>query len=145
MSIIINDLDKLLIELCDLESDYFNLMCVNKHYCKLITENILFMQWSVFTQSNKYNFLAWFPLSYLCDRGSKAKTFVDSCRLGLLFFSKYLVFKYNIDIHTDDEAAFKSSCHGGHIDVVMWLIELSKEPGFTPYSDEMIAKYYRPH
>ena len=168
MSIIINDLDKLLIGFCDLELDFFNLMCINKHYYGLIANNELFMQW------NK---------CHLCvfDINNSISLFVVSCRLGLLLLSKYLVSKYTIDIHyngdyvfqiccfnghldvakwlveltlrsefkiinihTSYDYAFRWSCCNGHYNIAKWLIELSKQPGFTPFSDNLITQYYNP-
>ena len=45
MSIIIKDLDIRIIEYCDLETDYKNLLYVNKNYSNLIMMNNLFDEW----------------------------------------------------------------------------------------------------
>ena len=100
MSIIINDLDNLLVDLCDLESDYFNLMCTNKHYYRLISNNQLFSQWKVIKKNMNTKY--------------KTDLFIESCRRGFLLFSKYLVIKHNIDIHEKDEYAFQLSCKYGY-------------------------------
>ena len=175
MSIIINDLDKLLIDFCDLESDFFSFMCINKHYYKLISNNELFMQWK-----KCYSKVITTKYLVVLD-SSKNALFIKSCKHGLLLFSKYLVSKYAIDIHYNSEYPLQYSCKkghinvakwlielcskpgstlidihadadlafewsriGGHLDVAKWLIDLSKTPGYTPFSDDLIAKYYHP-
>ena len=164
MSIIINDLDNSLIDFCDLELDYCNLMCINKHYNNLISNNQLFNQWKVIGNTRNRN-----------------KLFIKCCKNGFLSFAKYLVFKHTINIHAYREAAFRYSCENGnldvakwlielsrqpnyklidihinndsvffwtcvedHFDVATWLIELSNQPNFTPINDEIIAKHYHP-
>ena len=136
MSIIINDLDNLLIDFCDLESDFFNLMRVNKHYYKLIKNNELFMEWNkCYTAS---------PMSYI--RNNKDKLFLKSCDIGLLLFSKYLVSKHNINIHYNREHPFQLSCRSGYLDIAKWLIDLSSKPGSTLINihtdDEYAFKLY---
>ena len=119
MSIILNELDPLLIGLCDLESDYSNLMRTNKHYQDLISRNNLFMEWKIYRSKHKYEFK------------EKEKSLIYACSLGLLLFSKYLVKKYVIDIHYSKEKAFVMSCENGHINMAMWLFDLSNQPGYT--------------
>lgn len=180
MSIIVKDLDNLIIDLCDLESDFFNIMCINKIFFELISDNKLFKQYKQCRLSvkNRY-FVNWNKCSITFEN----LLFYESCNLGLLLFSKYLVSKYIIDIrawndytfiwicfnghldtakwlielskgkkirnklidiHAHIDGAFVRSCENGHFDVAKWLIELGKQPGYTPFSDEIILKYYHP-
>ena len=114
MSIILADLDDLIINFCDLETDFFNIMRTNKYYYNLIINNELFKQWK--------------SVCFFVEAEDK---FINSCAFNLLPLSKYLVSKYNIDIHANKEEALRSSCAGGYIDVAKWLINLSMQPGFT--------------
>ena len=73
-----------------------------------------------------------------------------TCYYGYLDLAKWLIELGSqndfslVNIHADREFAFKESCHNGHYNVAKWLIDLSKQPGYTPFSNDLIAKYYNP-
>ena len=59
-----------------------------------------------------------------------------SCYYGKFDIVKWLIDLsnkddyYKINIHDDDEFAFKFSCNNGHFDIAKWLIELSNKDGY---------------
>ena len=51
-------------------------------------------------------------------------TFVDACKNGDIEKAKKMYSLGNINIHADNEDAFKCSCTNGHIEVAKWLYSL---------------------
>ena len=51
------------------------------------------------------------------------------CRYGYIETLKWLLTKEEINIHANNEEAFRMSCKNGEIEVAKWLIEISKENG----------------
>ena len=116
MSILLEDLDSTILSHCDLEDDFLNIIVVNRHYCKLVNDDKLFLEWKRFNSTNK------FPIKNIDHK------FQLSCWYGCIIYSKYLLDKHRtINIHADNENAFISSCSNGYIDVAKWLIELRKK------------------
>lgn len=126
MSIIIVDIDELLINNCDLVKDFRNIILINKYYQILITKNELFKQWNkikVHEKRHKRIERKW------GKRYPRNETlFIYSCQLGLLLFAKYLVRTYKINVHIDNECAFIRSYKYGQIEMVEFLIDLITQP-----------------
>lgn len=111
---IIGDPDTIIIDFCDLETDYKNLSMVNNRFYNLITKNNeLFVQWK---NISKWNDLV--------------SSFVSSCELGLQLLAKYYIRKYNVDINALD--ALFHSCRTGQIEIAKYLINLYDQSGYTP-------------
>ena len=132
MSIILKDLDNNIIENCDLEDDFINIMMINKYYCKIISNNKLFVEWKSFYCETKKSRHRMRSMNFI---------FGYSCAYNFLCFSKYLFKKYyspdlpagsgsaekylySINIHADNEYAFRESCRNGHLEMAKWLIGL---------------------
>ena len=54
--------------------------------------------------------------------------FMETCRMGFKFFAKYLLLKHKINIHMDNEGAFRLSCANGHTEIAKYLIEIENQP-----------------
>jgi hypothetical protein len=63
-----------------------------------------------------------------------------ACKFGNLEEAKqlYALHKNNINIHIDDEYAFRWSCINGHLKVAKWLIKL----GVQPPQDHSLCSYH---
>jgi len=55
--------------------------------------------------------------------------FIVICGYGFLETAQWLYNSENIDIHYENELAFRYSCLDRHLDLAKWLIEISKENG----------------
>ena len=54
------------------------------------------------------------------------KRFVKACLYGNMNKVKYLIKNYDINIHVDDEYAFRIACLNGHLELVKYLISLEQ-------------------
>ena len=117
MSILLKDLDTTIINYCDVETDYKNIILINKYYNNIITNDNLFLDFKKIIKM-KIKML------------DKKKLFIETCRMDFKFFAKYLISKHKINIHTDDELAFRWSCRNGHIETVKYLVELGNQPNY---------------
>ena len=117
MSILLKDLDTAIINYCDVEIDYKNILQINKYYNNIIMNDNLFLDLKRIIEMK-------------INMKDKKNLFIYSCRMGFKFFVKYLVLKYKINIHANDENAFRSSCENGHIETVKYLIELANQPNY---------------
>src|SRR5271170_1233727 len=101
--------------------DFFNLLLVCKSLNSIITNHELYKLLQQFYNitdvyhSDKYNDL-----------------FIKACAHNIPLYS-YLITYYQkyINIHAGNEDAFRLSCNNGHLNVALWLIELSQSNGYT--------------
>ncbi len=118
----IPDLDQKLLEQLDIIKDYHR-MKINKYYYELIKSQTLYTEWIKLYNYTKNN--RDIHISFDND------LFINSCRLGCSI-SKYLIKTYSlINIHFNNEAAFKGSCENGHLKLAQWLLWQGAQPGFT--------------
>ena len=83
-----------------------NLGCVNKYFYKLVSVQTIVTQW--LTTKN--------------TRGKKSidEIFIEVCKNGFLSYGMFLLKENIIDIHANNEWAFKYSCENGHIEIARW-------------------------
>ena len=95
MSIITKDIDSIIIDKCDLINDFLSIMRVNHNLYNLVMVHSLFIEWKNFYLLNKRDFL-------------------NACTFGYFIVCKYLFRTKIINIHDNNEYAFRYSCENGH-------------------------------
>ncbi len=54
--------------------------------------------------------------------------FTEACKRGSLRIAQHIVVERpDIDVHADDEDAFRLACYSGHLDVATWLVNMYPE------------------
>ena len=115
MNLLIPDIDKYIVDLVDLQT-LANLLLVNKFFNAIITAKPVMNQ----QKHIKYMNLA-----------TNTDIFIKACKMGFLEYAIYLVNENTIDIHADNDNAFRLSCHNGHLKLAQWLIQLGESTGYT--------------
>ena len=105
MNIIIPDVDQLIVSLTELPT-LVNLGCANKYFYTLISNQPIIKQWLI--------------IKNICKGKSTYDIFIEVCKNGFLSYGMFLVKKNKVDIHANDERAFKYSCENGRIEIARW-------------------------
>ena len=113
MSIIIEDLDGLIISFLDLP-EYVALMQTNNYYYQNIKSTKLITEWNTIKQKNK----------------SLIGIFNSACKKGFIIYAKSLVNRYGKNIHRNFDVAFALACLNGHFEIAKWLIDLGENHGY---------------
>ena len=113
MSIIIEDLDGLIISFLDLP-EYVGFMQTNNYYYQKIKSMKLIMEWNMMKQINK----------------SLNGIFISACKKGFITYAKSLMNRYKIDINVCSKSDFSIICKNGHFEIAKWLIVLNEEKGY---------------
>ena len=117
MNIIIPDIDKYIVNLVDLQP-LANLLLVNKFYHTIITVKPIMEQWKHINSME---------LDTINDM------FKKTCKREFLEYAIYLVNKNIIDIHADNDYAFRMCCQYGHLNLAQWLVQLGESSGYTKF------------
>ena len=64
------------------------------------------------------------------------KQFINLCEKGKLEEIRKIYSKNNINIHVNNDKAFRYACLNGHIEIVKWLINLDNKPDIHANNDE---------
>src|SRR5271169_1171053 len=124
MSILyISDLDALLLNHLNVFEDYKHLILTNKYYCNLIMKCDPYISFSELYEYNKTH--KGLSLNYLDN------LFINACRMNNSLCKNLLKTYDDINIHANDECAFRWSCENGHLEVAKWLHWQSQQNGFT--------------
>ena len=115
MNIIIPDIDKHIVNLVDLRS-LANLLLVNKFFHTIIIAKPIMEQWKHLNSMKL---------------GTINDIFIETCKMGFLEYAIYLVNENIIDIHADNDCAFRMCCQNGHLKLAQWLIQLGESNGYT--------------
>ena len=138
VSIVLSDLDHILIKHLDPYDDYKNLIQVNKYYNNFIRNNKLYQELQELHKKID-------PLNPSVDYNHTY--FPEACKYGYLKVAKYLYKKYLIDIHIDNELALRWAYRNGHSNVIEWLYNLSSNNIPNIYKliifDELCSKGYK--
>ena len=110
MNIIIPDIDPYIVNL--VEPDMLsNLLLVNKFFHNLIIDRNIFCQWKAMRN------MLFAPTEII---------FSEICKRGFLEYATYLIDNHDIDIHNNNEYAFRLSCRYGQLKIAQWLIQLGE-------------------
>lgn len=113
MSIIIPDIDHLIINLLDIP-ELLVMVSTNKYFHEAITKIPLYIQWHDIYINNRCYILA--------------STFFCTCKKGYLEYAKSLIQRYRqIDIHHCNEHPFQCCCVSGNLDLCKWFIKLAEQ------------------
>ena len=110
--------------------DYKIFRQTNKYYNELIKNNKFYME----LKELNYKADVYISHAELQDNGfirfifqmCKSFSFSKACYYGYINIVKYLYKKYQLNIHENDEMAFRSSCINGQKNIAEWLYNLSK-------------------
>ena len=114
MSIIIEDLDGLIISFLDLY-EYVGLMQTNNYYYQKIKSMKLIIEWNTMKQ----------------EKRSLSEIFKSACKKGFITYAKSLMNRYKIDINGCSKSDFARICCNGHFEIAKWLIVLNEEKGYA--------------
>ena len=104
-------------------NDTKTMISVNKKLYELVVKHELFQNYMGLLKNPKIDI-------HKIDNGTPQYYFIKACYYGNSL-CKNIITTNKIDIHADDEYAFRCSCQNGHLEVANWLIELSRSDGFT--------------
>ena len=98
-----------------------------KNYAILFNKTIIFGKLDVCKYYNKY---------YNFDIKTITDSFHLTCMNGHLEIAKWLINTFpNIDIHAEDEYAFRYSCYNGNLLIAKWLIEIFPNIDIHAYNE----------
>ena len=98
MNIIISDIDQIIVSLCELPT-LVKLRCVNKYFYQLVSNQPIVKQWLIIKNMRR--------------KKSMRHIFIEVCKNGFLSYGMFLIKKNKINIHYNNDLAFKYSCKNG--------------------------------
>ena len=113
MSIILEDLDQVIISFLDLY-EYVGLMQTNNYYYQKIKSTKLITEWNTIKQKNK----------------SLNGIFKSACKKGFITYAKSLVNRYDKKINSDFDKILSVVCKNSHFEIAKWLINLNESCGY---------------
>lgn len=126
----IAEIENIILSYVDNFDDYHRLILVNKYFYDIVANDRMYVEFRNFHLAQK-KFYIYANITMTFNYRYRQDNFLKACRNGYLQVAKYLFKKYrnNINIHTDNEYAFRSACENGHIELVKWLLSLQNIHG----------------
>ena len=117
--------DEILLHYCSTDIDLCNILKhLNKYYYGLINDNNIYKSWVSLLDHNK---------DHCIHSNFQNNLFMNVCKKGNIIICNYIINKFNgINIHEEDEHAFRASCGYGQLEIAQWLIDLGMQKNFTP-------------
>ena len=102
---------------CNVDTDYKNLLFVNKQYMSILYNSNMFVQLKTVEDSMGI---------YKCiDRKQRLYLkMYEACEHNYIEYVKYLIHEYNLNIHKSNEFLFRICCKYDHLDLAKYLINL---------------------
>lgn len=148
--IYIRELEEIILSHLKTPIDFFQLMLINKHFHKIVDNDIIFLEFKNFCEKEN-------TMKIYSSHGPLYQKFMKTCKYGYPYTAKYLIEKYaeiktenhisalrascmnghlkiaqwlyylnpQIDVHCFDELAFRESCENGHFGIVKWLYSIT--------------------
>jgi len=66
-----------------------------------------------------------------------SELFIDACMRGNLQEAKCIFYKYKLNIHINNDEAFRYACNSGNINIAKWLYSLEDKPNIHANDDEV--------
>ena len=113
-----------------------SLLQVNSYYYNTINDNKLYNVAKKFYQHKDKIEQIEFSTDYHSDLSDRNKLFIQSCYYGDLSIVKYILSRYDIDTHAENDLAFTFACRQGHLDICKLLYMLDGVNVSTSYYEE---------
>lgn len=118
----IPEIEAIIISFLNKSIDHQKLVLINKYFYQITTCDKTYLELRKFSRKMKSLRV------YSSGKHNKLTiTFMKSCKYGYPLVAKHLYQMYSdrINIHADNEYAFRWSCHNGCVDIVQFLLSLN--------------------
>lgn len=125
----IKEIEEIILSHLNTPIDFFQLMLINKYFCKNVNDNIIFSEFKNFSCTR-------LEVYRICTKLNEK--FLKACQYNYPHAAKYLLEKYTdkINIHIENEYAFRWSCSNDHLEIAKWLYSLDHKINIHVYCDE---------
>lgn len=127
----IPEIDSMIINYLDYFSDFKQLALVNKYYHKHIENNSIYQDLQNFSLERKHMFLD-IPL-----KKKSEEIFCLACKYDYPQVAEYIYHKYSIDIHVENDYAFRLSCFAKDLYTAKWLYSLMENKSNLRYDNDI--------
>lgn len=136
------ELEQMIFDYLDPLTDYKLMLLVNKYYCDLFGKNRLYIELKTISVE-KNNIYCYYRECCYCVKKSVNKIhchFINACKNGYILTIKFLLENFKINIHIDDDYAFRLACENGHTETVKYLFSLDNKINIHAVNNDAFVK-----